>query len=150
MKWENIKYKERNNWKKYLYWLLIWLVWNISLNKDHLWDYACDYQERPQALCSGSNRGARVELLLQVGDLHLYFLVKFYDLICYWCEMWITERWILGEMRKVCVMMSIFWIVFLMYVYSRWMVVVWIAKWQNYRWQMKYEKCDLGRELAYI
>jgi hypothetical protein len=30
------------------------------------------------------------------------------------------------------------------------MVVVWIAKWQNYRWQMKYEKCDLGRELAYI
>jgi hypothetical protein len=108
MKWENIKYKERNNWKKYLYWLLIWLVWNVSLNKDHLWDYACDYQEGPHALCNGSSRGARVELLLQVGDPHLYFLVKFYDLICYWCDMWIIERWILGERRKVCVMMSIF------------------------------------------
>jgi hypothetical protein len=34
-------------------------------------------------LCSGSSRGARVELLLQVGDSYLYFLVKFYDLICY-------------------------------------------------------------------
>jgi len=112
MKWENIKYKERNNWKKNLYWLLIWLLWNVSLNENHLWDYACDYQEGPQALCSGSSRGARVELLLQVGDPNLYFLVKLHDLICYWCDMWITECWILWEMRKFCVMMSIFWIVF--------------------------------------
>jgi len=29
------------------------------------------------------SKGARVELLLQVSDLHLYFLVKFHDLICY-------------------------------------------------------------------
>ena len=28
-----------------------------------------------------SSRGARVELLLQVGDSHLCFLVKFHDLI---------------------------------------------------------------------
>ena len=102
-----------NNWKKYMYWLLLWLVWNVFLNKDHLWDYTCDYQEGPQVFCSGINRGAQVELLLQVGDPHLYFLVKLYDLICYWCDMWITECWILGEIRKVCVMMSIFWIVFL-------------------------------------
>jgi hypothetical protein len=26
------------------------------------------------------------------------------------------------------------WIVFLMYVYSRWTVVLWIAKWWNYSW----------------
>jgi hypothetical protein len=32
------KYKERNNWKKDLYWLLIWLLWNLSLNEDNLWD----------------------------------------------------------------------------------------------------------------
>jgi len=38
MKWENIKYKERNNWKKDMYWLLIWLLWNVSLNEDNLWD----------------------------------------------------------------------------------------------------------------
>jgi len=91
MKWENVKYKEMNNWNKDLYWLLIWLLWNVSLNEDNLWDYACDYQEGPQALCNGSNRGARVKLLLQVGDPLLYFLVKFHDLVCYWCEMWITE-----------------------------------------------------------
>jgi len=24
--------------KKDLYWLLIWLLWNISLNEDNLWD----------------------------------------------------------------------------------------------------------------
>jgi hypothetical protein len=35
---KNIKYKERNNWKKDLYWLLIWLLWNVSLNEDNLWD----------------------------------------------------------------------------------------------------------------
>jgi hypothetical protein len=45
--------------------------------------YACDYQEEPHALCSSNSRGARVELLLQVGEPHLYFLVKFHDLICY-------------------------------------------------------------------
>jgi hypothetical protein len=38
MKWENVKYKEMNNWKKDLYWLLIWLLWNVSLNEDNLWD----------------------------------------------------------------------------------------------------------------
>jgi len=38
----------------------------------------------------------------------------------------------------------------LKFVYLRWKVVVWIVKWWNYCWQMKYEKCDLGRELAYI
>ena len=32
------------------------------------------YQEGPQAWCS--SRGARVELLLQVGESHLYFLVN--------------------------------------------------------------------------
>jgi hypothetical protein len=45
--------------------------------------YACDYQEEPQALCSSSNRGAQVELLLQVSEPHLYFVVKLHDLICY-------------------------------------------------------------------
>jgi hypothetical protein len=38
MKWENVKYKEMNNWKKDLCWLLIWLLWNVSLNEDNLWD----------------------------------------------------------------------------------------------------------------
>jgi hypothetical protein len=41
----------------------------------------CDLQEGPQALCKSSSRGARVELLLQVGESHLYLLVKFHDLI---------------------------------------------------------------------
>jgi len=41
----------------------------------------CDLQERPQAWCNSSSKGARVELLLQVGESHLYLLVKFYDLI---------------------------------------------------------------------
>jgi hypothetical protein len=45
-------------------------------------------QEGPQAWCNSSSRGARVELLLQVGESHLYFLVKFHDLICYQCEIW--------------------------------------------------------------
>jgi hypothetical protein len=45
--------------------------------------YACDYQEEPQALCSSSNTGAQVELLLQVSEPHLYFVVKLHDLICY-------------------------------------------------------------------
>jgi hypothetical protein len=35
---KNVRYKERNNWKKGLYWLLIWLLWNVSLNEDNLWD----------------------------------------------------------------------------------------------------------------
>jgi hypothetical protein len=35
---KNVKYKENNNWKKDLYWLLIWLLWNVSLNEDNLWD----------------------------------------------------------------------------------------------------------------
>jgi len=43
--------------------------------------YVCDYRRGPHAWCS--SREARVELLLQVGDLHLCFLVKFHDLICY-------------------------------------------------------------------
>ena len=118
--------------------------WMRKIYEISLW-----LQEGPPKWCN-SNRGAQVELLLQVGDPYLYFLVKFHDLICYWCEMWITECWILCERRKVCVMMSIFWIVFWMYVYSRWKVVVWIAKWWNYRWQRKYEKCDMGCGLAYI
>jgi hypothetical protein len=33
---KNIKNKEKNNWKKDLYWLLIWLLWNVSLNEDNL------------------------------------------------------------------------------------------------------------------
>jgi hypothetical protein len=35
---KNIKYKEMNNWKKDLYWMLIWLLWNVSLNEDNFWD----------------------------------------------------------------------------------------------------------------
>jgi hypothetical protein len=35
---KNVKYKENNNWKKDLYWLLIWLLLNVSLNEDNLWD----------------------------------------------------------------------------------------------------------------
>ena len=35
---KNIKYKERNNWKKDQYWLLMWLLWNVSWNEDNLWD----------------------------------------------------------------------------------------------------------------
>ena len=31
--------------------------------------------------CNSSNRGAQVELLLQVGESHLYLLVKFRDLL---------------------------------------------------------------------
>jgi hypothetical protein len=52
-------------------------------------------QEGPPVWCNSSSRGAQVELLLQVGDPHLYFLIKFHDLICYWCDMWITKCWIL-------------------------------------------------------
>ena len=35
---KNIKYKEMNNWKKDLYWMLIWLSWNVSLNEDNFRD----------------------------------------------------------------------------------------------------------------
>jgi len=35
---KNVKYKEKDNWKNDLYWLLIWLLWNVSLNEDNLWD----------------------------------------------------------------------------------------------------------------
>jgi len=52
--------------------------------------------------------------------------------------------------EESCIMMLIFWIVFWMYVYLRWKVVVWIAKWWDYHWQRKYEKCDMGCGLAYI
>jgi hypothetical protein len=48
------------------------------------------YREGPQAWCS-SNKGARVELLLQVGESHLYFLVNSMIYLCYQCEMRITE-----------------------------------------------------------
>jgi len=41
----------------------------------------CDLQEGPQAWCNSSSMGARVELLLQVGESHIYLLVKFHDLI---------------------------------------------------------------------
>jgi hypothetical protein len=75
--------------------------------------------EGPQAWCS-SSRGARVELLLQISESHLYFPVNSMIYLHYQCEMWITE----------CV-------------YSRWKLVVWIAKLWN-------EKCDLRRKLAYI
>jgi len=148
VKWEKHKIL-RNDWKKDLLVVDMVIIKHI-LEWGKFMRQTCDLQEGPQAWCNSSSRGAWVELLLQVGDPYLYFLVKFYDLICYWCEMWITERWILGERRKVCVMMPIFWIVFWMYVYSRWKVVVWIAKWWNYRWQRNYENCDLGCELAYI
>jgi hypothetical protein len=79
-------------------------------------------QEGPQAWCRSSSRGARVELLLQVGGLHLWFLVKFHNLICYWCDMWIIECWILYERIKVCVMMLLFRVVYRMYMGSRWMI----------------------------
>ena len=68
-------------------------------------------QEGTLVSCN-SSRGAQVELLLQIGVPHLYFLIKFHDLICYWCDMWITECWITWEMRKFCVMIMMFWIVF--------------------------------------
>jgi hypothetical protein len=119
--------------------------WMRKIYEINLW-----LQEGPPEWCCSSSRGARIELLLQVGDPHLYFLVKFHDLICYWCKMRIIECWILCERRKVCVMMLIFWKVFWMYVYSRWKVVMWILKWWNYRWQRKYEKCDMRRGLTYI
>ena len=38
-------------------------------------------QEGPPMWCNSSIRGAQIELLLQVGDPHLYFLVKFHDLM---------------------------------------------------------------------
>jgi hypothetical protein len=46
-------------------------------------------QEEKPVWCNSRSMGARVELLLQVGDPHLYFLVKFHDLICYYviCEL---------------------------------------------------------------
>jgi hypothetical protein len=125
-------YYKRYHWMRKIYEINLWL------------------QEGPPKWCCNNSKGAWVELLLQVGDPHIYFLVKFHDLICYWCEMWITECWILCKRRKVCIMMSILWKVFWMFVYSRWKVVMWIAKWRNYRWQQKYEKCDMGRGLAYI
>jgi hypothetical protein len=71
-----------SDWKKDLYWLLIWLLWNVYLNEKNLWDKpVIAGGEGPQACCSNS-RGAQVELLLQVGDPHLSFLVKFKNLIC--------------------------------------------------------------------
>jgi hypothetical protein len=48
----------------------------------------CDLQEGPQAWCNNSSRGARVELLLHVGESHLYLLRKFHVFnIYYLCEM---------------------------------------------------------------
>jgi hypothetical protein len=38
-------------------------------------------QEGPPVWCNNT-RGARVELLLQVGDPYLSFLIKFKNLIC--------------------------------------------------------------------
>jgi hypothetical protein len=56
----------------------------------------CDLQEGPQAWCNSSSKGARVELLLQVGESHLYILVKFHDLI------YITDM--KCELLNVCVL----------------------------------------------
>jgi hypothetical protein len=44
------------------------------------------YLEGPQAWCS-SSKGARVELLLQVGESHLYFLINSMIYLYYQCEM---------------------------------------------------------------
>jgi hypothetical protein len=46
--------------------------------------------------CKNSSRGARVELLLQVGESHLYLVVKFHDLI------YITD--VKCELLNVCVL----------------------------------------------
>jgi hypothetical protein len=56
----------------------------------------CDLQEGPQAWRNSSTKGARVELLLQVGESHLYLLVKFHDLI------YITD--VKCELLNVCVL----------------------------------------------
>jgi len=58
------------------------VIMKIILIEDNLWDMSV-ITEGPQAWCSNSNKGARVELLLQVGDPHLSLLIKFNDLICY-------------------------------------------------------------------
>jgi len=55
-----------------------------------------DLQEGSQAWCNNSSKGARVELLLQVGESHLYLLVKFHDLI------YIT--YVKCELLNVCVL----------------------------------------------
>jgi hypothetical protein len=76
-------YYKRYHWMRKIYEINLWL------------------QEEPPKWCCNNSKGAWVELLLQVGDPHLYFLVKFHDLICYWCEMWITECWILCKRKSL-------------------------------------------------
>ena len=55
----------------------------------------CDLQDGPQVWCNSSSKGARVELLLQVGESHLYLLRKFHVLI------YITD--VKCELPNVCV-----------------------------------------------
>jgi len=78
---EMIKYKIlRNDWKKDLLVVDMVIIKHI-LEWRKFMRWTCDLQEGPHAWCNSSGRGARVELLLEVGESHLYLLVKFHDLI---------------------------------------------------------------------
>ena len=53
-----------------------------------------------------NNKGARVELLLQLGESDLYFLVNSMIYLYYQYEMWITECiWIQGE-KLLCELLN--------------------------------------------
>jgi len=79
MKWEKHKIL-RNEWKKNLLVVDMVIIKHI-LEWGKFMRWTCDLQEGPQAWCNSSSKGALVELLLQVGESHLYLLVKFHDLI---------------------------------------------------------------------
>jgi len=148
VKWEKRKIL-RNDWKKVLL-VVDMVIIKLILKWGKFMRETCDLQEGPQTWCNSSNMGARVKLLLQVGDPHLYFLVKFYNLICYWCEMWITERWILEERRKSLrndadILYSILNVC--VFKVNGCCVNCQVMKLSLIK---KYEKCDLGHELAYI
>jgi hypothetical protein len=53
--------------------------------------YVYDYRRDHRRGAVVATTEHEVELLLQIGDPHLCFLVIFHDLICYWGEMWINE-----------------------------------------------------------
>jgi hypothetical protein len=59
-------------------------------------------QEGPQTWYNSSSRGARVELLLQVGVSHLCFLVKFHDLIYFDVKCEITECMCIQGEKLLC------------------------------------------------
>jgi len=93
VKWEKRKIL-RNDWKKDLLIVDMVIIKHI-LEWGKFVRWTCDLQEGPQAWCNNNNEGARVELLLQVGESHLYLLVKFHDLI------YITD--VKCELLNVCV-----------------------------------------------